>query len=52
MKSAGLRQILYDVTYLWSLKKYSKLGNITKKKHTSGYSFHFILLLPDDHIAL
>ena len=33
-------------------KKYSKLVNIIKKKQTSGYSFHFILLLPDDHTAL
>ena len=33
-------------------KKYNKLVNITKKKQTSGYSFHFILLLPVDHIAL
>ena len=33
-------------------RKYNKLVNITKKKQTSGYSFHFILLLPVDHIAL
>ena len=24
------RQILYDITYMWNLKKYNKLVNITK----------------------
>ena len=36
------RQILYNITYVWNLKKYNKLGNVTKKKQThkeqtSGY---------------
>ena len=25
------RQILYDTTYMWNLKKYNKLVNITKQ---------------------
>ena len=31
------RQILYDITYIWNLKKYNKLVNITKKKQSHGY---------------
>ena len=31
------RQILYDITYMWNLKKYNKLVNITKKKQTHRY---------------
>ena len=27
------RQILYDITYMYNLKKYNKLVHITKKKH-------------------
>lgn len=43
MDSAGIilseitqteRQMLYDITYMWSLKKYNKLVDITKKKQT------------------
>ena len=41
-KSHRERQILYDITSVWNLKKYSELVNITKKtqtyrKQTSGY---------------
>ena len=39
-------QTLYDITYMWNLKKYNKLGKITKKKQThrcrkqtSGYQW-------------
>ena len=45
-KSDRERQILYDVTYMWHLKKYNKLVNITKQKQThrsreqaSGYQW-------------
>ena len=31
------RQILYDITYMWNLKKYNKLLNLTKKKWTHRY---------------
>ena len=31
------RPILYDITYLWNLKKHSKLVNITKKKQTHRF---------------
>ena len=33
-KSDRERQMLYDITYMWSLKKYNKLVDITKKKQT------------------
>ena len=37
-KSGRERQILYDITYMWNLKKYNKLVNLTttttKKKQT------------------
>ena len=36
-KSDRERQILYDITYMWNLKKYNKLVNITKKKQTHSY---------------
>ena len=36
-KSDGERQILYDITYMWNLKKYNKLVNRTKKKQTYRY---------------
>ena len=42
-KSDRERQILYDIIYIWNLKKYNKLVNITKKQthryreQTSGY---------------
>ena len=29
------RQILYDITYMWNLKKCNKLVNITKKEADS-----------------
>ena len=32
------RQILSDITYMWSVKKYNDLVNITKKKQTHRYS--------------
>ena len=28
---------MYDITYIWNLKKYNKLVNITKKKETNRY---------------
>ena len=31
------RQILYDTTYVWNLKKCNKLVSITKKKQTHRY---------------
>ena len=31
------RQILYNMTYMWNLKKFSKLMNRTKKKLTHRY---------------
>ena len=31
------RQILYDITYMWNLKQYNKLVNITKKKQIHIY---------------
>ena len=31
------RQILYDITYLWNLKKYKNLVNVTKQKETHTY---------------
>ena len=31
------RQIPIDITYMWNLKKYHKLVNITKKKQTHRY---------------
>ena len=39
MKRVRERQILYDVTYKWSLKNYNEPVNITKKYdgQTSGY---------------
>ena len=40
------RQIPCDITYMWNLKKYNKLVNMTKKKQmhryreqTSGYQW-------------
>ena len=36
-KLDGERQIPCDVTYMWNLKKYDKLVNITKKKQTHRY---------------
>ena len=36
-KSDRERQILYDITYMWNLKKYNKLVNKTKKKQTHRY---------------
>ena len=36
-KSAGERQILCATTYMWNLKNYNKLVNITKKKETHRY---------------
>ena len=27
-------QILYNITYMWNLKKYSELVNVTKKQQT------------------
>ena len=36
-KSDRERQILYDITYMWNLKKYNKLMNITKQKQTHRY---------------
>ena len=27
---------LYDITYVWNIKNYNKLVNITKKKETHG----------------
>ena len=32
-KSNKERQILYDLTYMWNLKKYNRLGNITTKEN-------------------
>ena len=43
VKPVRQRQILYDITYMWNLKNYSKLVNITKKadsrckENTSGH---------------
>ena len=34
VKSDRERQILYDVTYTWTLKKIKKLVNILERKHT------------------
>ena len=31
------RQIVYDITYRWNLKKYNNLVNRTKKKQTHRY---------------
>ena len=31
------RQILYDIIYMWNLKKYNKLMTITKQKRTHRY---------------
>ena len=31
-KSDRERQILYGITYMWNLKKYNELENVTKKK--------------------
>ena len=31
------KQTLYDFTYMWNLKKYKKLVNITKNKQTQRY---------------
>ena len=31
------RQILYEVTYMWNLKKYIKLVNTAKRKQTHSY---------------
>lgn len=36
IKSGSKRQILYDVSYVWNLKTYSKLGN-PRKKQTPRY---------------
>ena len=36
-KSDGERQILYNITHMYNLKKYNKLVNITKKKQTHRY---------------
>ena len=36
-KSDRERQILYDMTNMWNLKKYNKTENITKKKQTHKY---------------
>ena len=33
-KSNRERRILYDITYMWNLKQYNRLVNITKKKQT------------------
>ena len=30
-------KILYDITYMWNLKKYNKLVKITKKKQAHRY---------------
>ena len=35
-KSDRERQILYDITYLWNLKK-NQLMNVTKNKYTYRY---------------
>ena len=32
-KSGRERQKSYDITYMWNLKKYNKLVNITKKEN-------------------
>ena len=37
MRSAEVRERLYAITFLWDLKKYNKLVNVTKKKQTHGY---------------
>ena len=34
------RQILYDITYMYNVKKYNKLVHITKKKHIHRYREH------------
>ena len=31
------RKVLYGITYLWNLKTYNKLVNITKRKQTHRY---------------
>ena len=36
-KSDKERQILNDITYMWNLKKYNKLVNITEKEVYSPY---------------
>ena len=36
-KSERERQIQYGITYMWNLKTYNKLVNITKKKQTHRY---------------
>ena len=36
-KSDRERQILYEINYMWNLKKYNKLVNITKNKQTYRY---------------
>ena len=36
-KSDDERQILYDSTSMWNIKKYNQLVNITKKKQTHRY---------------
>ena len=37
VKSVREIKILYDITYMWNLKKYNKLVNKTKKKQTQRY---------------
>ena len=37
VKSVREIKILYDITYMWNLKKYNKRVNKTKRKQTHVY---------------
>ena len=36
-KSDRVRQISYDITYVWNLKKRIQMNLFTKQKHTHGF---------------